>query len=47
MTEYLDIADYLTIAEYILDIDAKTLASGIGMSLADSALAAPQASFED
>lgn len=45
MTEYVDLADYLLIAEHVLRIDAKALARGVGIGLADSALAAPRASF--
>ena len=47
MTQYLDLADYLAIAEFVLGIDAKALANGAGIGLADSALAAPRASFGD
>ncbi len=45
MIKYLDLGDYLTIAELILGIDGELLAKGVGIGLADSALAAPQASF--
>lgn len=45
MTEYLDLDDYLAIAERVLGIDATVLARGVGIGLAESALAAPQASF--
>ncbi len=45
MTEYVDLADYLIIAERVLQVDAKVLARGVGIGLADSALAAPGASF--
>ena len=40
MAEYLDLADYLLIAEAVLG-DAETLARLPGIGLAESALAAP------
>ena len=46
MIRYLGLGDYLTIAELILGIDGELLAKGVGIGLADSALAAPQASFD-
>lgn len=46
MIKYLGLGDYLTIAELILGIDGDLLANGVGIGLADSALAAPQASFD-
>ena len=46
MIKYLGLGDYLTIAELILGIDGELLANGVGIGLADSALAAPQASFD-
>ncbi|WP_298337412.1 type II toxin-antitoxin system death-on-curing family toxin [Ferrimicrobium sp.] len=46
MIKYLGLGDYLTIAELILGIDGELLAKGVGIGLADSALAAPQASFD-
>jgi death-on-curing protein len=45
LIKYLGLGDYLTIAELILSIDGELLAKGVGIGLADSALAAPQASF--
>lgn len=45
MTEYLDLSDYLLIAERITGIDADVLATGTSVDLADSALNAPQATF--
>ena len=45
MTVYLDLADFLLIAERVLGVDAKTLGRGTGIGLADSALNAPAASF--
>ncbi len=45
MTEYLDLADYLLIAEAVLGADAEALARLPGIRLAESALAAPAASF--
>ncbi|MCL4434335.1 MAG: hypothetical protein M1399_06140, partial [Actinobacteria bacterium] len=39
------IGDYLSIAELILGIDGEMLAKGAGIGLAESALAAPQATF--
>ena len=45
MTFYLDLADYLIIAESVLGIDAKVLSKGVGIGLAESALNAPNASF--
>jgi death-on-curing protein len=46
LIKYLGLGDYLTIAELILGIDGDLLANGVGIGLADSALAAPQASFD-
>ena len=45
MTDYLDLADYLLIAESTLGIPADELARLDRLSLAESALAAPAASF--
>ncbi|MCK4177337.1 type II toxin-antitoxin system death-on-curing family toxin [Aciditerrimonas ferrireducens] len=45
MTQYLSLGDYLAIAEIVLGIDGETLSKSAGIGLADSALAAPQASF--
>ena len=44
-TRYLDLADFLIIAEKVLGIEAKVLAKGVGVDLAESALCAPSASF--
>jgi death-on-curing protein len=44
---YLDLADYLVIAEAILQIPAETLARLNRLDLADSALNAPSAGFGD
>jgi death on curing protein len=43
--EYLDLADYLLIAEAVLGIPAETIAHWPGIGLADSALHAPRAGF--
>ena len=47
MTEvhYLDVADVLVIAEFVLDIDAHVLAKASRVELIESALGAPQAAF--
>lgn len=45
MTEYLDLADYLLIAEAELGVPAEAVAQWPGMGLADSALHAPAAGF--
>lgn len=45
MTEYLDLADYLLIAEAVLGVPAEQIARWPGVGLADSALHAPAASF--
>jgi death-on-curing protein len=42
---YLDLADFLLIAEAVLGTDAETLAHATRIELAESALAAPAASF--
>lgn len=44
---YLDLSDYLVIAEAVLDIPAETLARLNRLDLADSALHAPSAGFGD
>jgi death-on-curing protein len=44
--EYLDLADYLLIAEAVLGIPAEEIACWPGIGLADSALHAPAAAFE-
>ncbi len=45
MTEYLDLADYLLIAEAVLGMPAEEIAGWAGIGLADSALHAPSADF--
>jgi death-on-curing protein len=45
LTEYLDLADYLLIAEAVLDVPAEELARWPGIGLAESALHAPAAGF--
>ena len=47
MAEYLDLADYLLIAEAVIGMPAEAIARWPGIGLADSALHAPAASFED
>lgn len=47
MTEYLDLADYLLIAEAVTGIDAAVLAKAARLELAESALSAPQAAFDE
>jgi death on curing protein len=44
--EYLDLADYLLIAEAVLGVPAEEIARWPGIGLADSALHAPAAGFE-
>jgi hypothetical protein len=44
-TEYLDLADFLVIAEAVLGIDSDTLIKTSRLDLADSALHAPAAAF--
>jgi hypothetical protein len=44
--EYLDLADYLLIAEVVLRVPAEEIALWPGIGLADSALHAPAASIE-
>jgi death-on-curing protein len=46
MEERLDIADFLLIAQAVLDVDAKAIARITGIPEAESALAAPFATFE-
>ncbi len=43
---YLDLADFLLVAEAVLGTDAGELAYTARLALAESALAAPSASFE-
>lgn len=45
MTDYLDLADYLLIAEAVFDVPAEEIARWPGIGLADSALHAPAAGF--
>ena len=45
MTEYLDLADYLLIAEAVLGVPAEQIARWPGVGLAESALHAPAAGF--
>ena len=47
MTAYLEQADYLLIAERVLDLPAEAIANFNRIGLAESALAAPQAGFGD
>ena len=46
MVEYLDLADYLLIAEAVIGVPAEQIARWPGIGLAESALHAPGASFE-
>lgn len=46
MAVYLDLADYLLIAEAVLGVPAESIARWPGTSLAESALHAPAAGFE-
>jgi len=45
LTEYLDLADYLLIAEAVIGVPAEEIARRPGIGLADSALHAPAAGF--
>lgn len=45
MTEYLDLVDYMLIAEAVTGIEAAVLDKAARLELAESALGAPQASF--
>ena len=47
MADYLDLADYLLIAEAVLGVDAEEIARWPGIGLAESALHAPAAGFAD
>lgn len=47
MTRYLDLAEYLWLAEQVTGVDAATLAKASRVDLADSALHAPAAGFGD
>ncbi len=46
MAEYLDLADYVLIAEAVLGIPAESIARWPGIGLAESSLHAPAAGFE-
>lgn len=46
MVEYLDLADYLLIAEAVLSVPAETIAQWPGIGLAESALHAPAMAFD-
>lgn len=46
MAEYLDLADYLLVAEAVLGVPAESIARGPGIGLAESALHAPASGFE-
>ena len=45
MAEYLDLADYLLIAESVLGVPAEAIAEWPGIGLAESALHAPEMGF--
>jgi death-on-curing protein len=45
VTRYLDLAEYLWLAEHVTGIEAPVLAKASRIELADSALHAPAASF--
>jgi hypothetical protein len=45
LVEYLDLADYLLIAEEVLGVPAETIADWPGVGLAESALSAPAMGF--
>jgi death-on-curing protein len=47
VTRYLDLAEYLWLAEQVTGVDARTLAKASRVDLADSALHAPAAGFGD
>jgi len=47
VTRYLDLAEYLWLAEQVTGVDAATLAKASRIDLADSALHAPAAGFGD
>jgi death-on-curing protein len=46
LAEYLDLADYLLVAEAVLGVPAESIADWPGVGLAESALHAPAAGFE-
>jgi death-on-curing protein len=45
LTEYLDLADYLLIAEEVVGVPAERIAAWPGIALAESALSAPALGF--
>lgn len=45
MIRYLDLADFLLIAEAVLEIEAEALYRQVNLPMAESALAAPRAGF--
>ena len=45
--EYPDLADYLAIAQAVTGLEVKTLSQVTNLDLADSALHAPAAGFDD
>lgn len=47
MTRYLNLSEYLWLAEQVTDVDAAILAKASRIDLADSALHAPAAGFGD
>lgn len=47
MTRYLSLAEFWYLAEHVTGIDANTLINASRVDLADSALHAPQAGFDD
>jgi len=47
VTRYLSLAEFWYLAEYVTGIDAATLIKASHVDLADSALHAPQAGFDD
>lgn len=47
MTRYIDLAEYLWLAERVTGVRAETLSQSSRVDLADSALHAPMASFDD
>ena len=47
MTRYLSLAEFWYLAEHVTGIDATTLVKASRVDLADSALHAPQAGFDD
>ncbi|TFH21221.1 MAG: type II toxin-antitoxin system death-on-curing family toxin [Acidimicrobiales bacterium] len=47
MTRYLSLAEFWFLAEYVTGIDAATLIRASRLDLADSALHAPEAGFDD